>query len=236
MKKREKSLAFTLIELLVVVAIIAILAALLMPALGTAKTKVKSVACLSKFKQLGLLASAYADDYNGYAIPCMLNANGTGGGNGFGYVLYSTLGYVKNRKVLVCDELAKYPIQSNNQYGITCAPNNFVHPAQKTDGTLIDRSSQRGKPGWTKLSDISSPSQTFSMTDMFETWYGYPELVAWPNPIECHTPLSFSILYTSHMAGVNNLYVDGHASWFSLKTYNSSWSNTDYALWGIVHW
>ena len=57
---------FTLVELLVVVAIIDILAALLMPALGSARSKVKSIACLSKFKQLALASHSYSDDYNGY--------------------------------------------------------------------------------------------------------------------------------------------------------------------------
>jgi prepilin-type N-terminal cleavage/methylation domain-containing protein len=56
--------AFTLIELLVVIAIIAILASLLMPALARAKSKGKSIACISNLKQLGLAIRMHADEHD----------------------------------------------------------------------------------------------------------------------------------------------------------------------------
>ena len=58
----RKQRAFTLIELLVVIAIIAILLAILMPALNRVKEQGKRAACLGNMKQLGLTWIMYADD------------------------------------------------------------------------------------------------------------------------------------------------------------------------------
>ncbi len=67
---------FTLIELLVVIAIIAMLMAILMPALQRVRKQAKGVVCKSNLRQIGLAANLYAEEYNLY-VPRGL-AGGTG--------------------------------------------------------------------------------------------------------------------------------------------------------------
>ncbi len=95
---------FTLIELLVVIAIIAILAAILFPVFARAREKARATACLSNLKQLGLVVSMYAQDYEETMAPA-ITANATGS-----YTIWHLMQpYIRNTQIYVC------PSDTNSQ-------------------------------------------------------------------------------------------------------------------------
>ncbi len=69
---------FTLIELLVTVAVIAILAGLLLPALNSARKKAQMIRCASNQKSIGQFAQFYANDDDDYMPPACRDAGGPG--------------------------------------------------------------------------------------------------------------------------------------------------------------
>lgn len=82
--------AFTLIELLVVIAIIAILAALIFPALQGVQDRGKTVTCTGNLRQIGAAVYAFAGDHDGTLPPGIIqDGSGVNGANDFETILVS---------------------------------------------------------------------------------------------------------------------------------------------------
>jgi prepilin-type N-terminal cleavage/methylation domain-containing protein/prepilin-type processing-associated H-X9-DG protein len=73
---RSAQAGFTLIELLVVISIIALLVAILLPALANARKNAQAISCLSNQRQLFLAQRMYADTYNGYFSQAKMTVSG----------------------------------------------------------------------------------------------------------------------------------------------------------------
>jgi prepilin-type N-terminal cleavage/methylation domain-containing protein/prepilin-type processing-associated H-X9-DG protein len=228
--RRDK--AFTLIELLVVIAIIAILAALLLPALASAKEKGKRTQCLNNIRQVGVGCIMYAGDFGDKLYPPLAGFNQLGLDismlptlQSYGMVLKTNASEQNN--IWSCPERDYLPRQDpivptqiaiGYQYfgGIT----SWINPA----GTIANPPSPvklaTSKPRWCLAAEANARFLTanpgFSATDIGWGADGYVsgEPVRVPHPSRSG----------SHPAGGNILFVDGSANW--IKFENMYFMNT----------
>jgi len=110
-------MGFTLVELLVVIAVIAILASLLLPALASAKLRAQRVNCVSNVKQLTMAGLIYFDDMEEWIGPIQSDPNFSQGD-----WMYALLTYYGHKEALFC------PATQDNGY-----PNNAMNPPGTAD-------------------------------------------------------------------------------------------------------
>lgn len=180
-------MAFTLIELLVALAIIAIVAALLLTALGGGKLRARQVECLNNVRQLSMASFMYAGDYSrhaGYNNPAFP------GGNWMGTLMEY---YASNNTLRVCPSAPVHepaPTHGNGQGSAdrawvrwTSDGNTMFYGSYGYNGWLYSdlKFSEPGDPKqlqlFTRESSIQKPSRTPVFFD--ENWVD-----TWPEEID----------------------------------------------------
>jgi len=184
-KASRRPARFTLIELLAVVAIIAILSALLLPVLGKARGRVKTISCLNQQKQTGLSVQSYMSDFSSY-FHSPINGNQIKWTNNL-----INNDYIKNPDILCCPAVGKYSASLNGwlTYGAIYTTNANSCISMKSPIFWETTRIYIFGCSWS----ISSQSPSFRMGTQNETSesYGRPHLI--------------------HENKANMYFLDGHA-------------------------
>ena len=239
---------FTLIEFLIVIVIIAILAAMLLPALTKAREAAHSATCKGNLKQLGLAGQQYAGDFTDYVVPALAPADwGNDGTDKWKNVkcwpakLRKYLGCnlepnsngdvfttVNDFKVAVCP---KTPFRFGYGHNVTVLS---IQTSQTITNTTVNKYVKYGK-----LKKISS---VLFLGDGIRYYLGHPGNIydnVEGKPNRWHFALQYGgnagnwmRPYDVHSGMVNVLYLDGHGTQYPYRLLSSVDSVNLKRYWG----
>jgi prepilin-type N-terminal cleavage/methylation domain-containing protein/prepilin-type processing-associated H-X9-DG protein len=179
-----KNRAFTLVELSFVIAIITILAGMLLPALSKSRAKASAIKCLNNLKQLGYATEMYADD----------NEDRLPGDQ------HSLPSWVVSLASYGGTNIFRCPIEKERPY--TYMVNDFLTP----------HPGDPDHPDFSRRSSISSPSETFWMSESPAAVRGVDHFHFAHLGRRSYQPAAFhhKVDVRRHLGSANYLFVDSH--------------------------
>ena len=175
----KRGQGFTLVELLVVIGIIAVLVAMLLPALTSAQRQARSVQCLSNLRQIGQGFAIYAAHQGGWLCPAWVsNPDGSGQGLESYATLLVGLKYVPAPDTELTGGV--FTTVESSAFGKSvfwCPEGLDVQHANGTPPTGLDypdtQTDARGAMYWRRKSVDNNPAGYLRTEITVDTWYGF---------------------------------------------------------------
>ncbi|MDD2708194.1 MAG: prepilin-type N-terminal cleavage/methylation domain-containing protein [Verrucomicrobiae bacterium] len=203
----NKCRAFTLVELLVVVGILSLLAALLMPALKSARESAKQAVCMNNLRQIGLTFNQYAADNEGVAVLMMHHPGFSPSSSGWGNYLYGKLGnvkYLKDYRIAHCPAGPLTNIQTNQNW-VSYTYGCKQRVVTDENSFIPDDTYNASNTAFVNLANVRAPADYPMLVDSLNPANNYQTYIARITPNS-----TLGGVHLRHGACAMTLFADGH--------------------------